>query len=139
MPRLVLITMNKTFLRPYIDYGKIVYDEAYNKTFHQNFESFQYNACLALSGSAGGSSRKKLYHELGLEHLQRCDWFRDLYLFIKFSKKINIYHFNLIPTKNSNGNTRIQIKLLYFIQYIIFSKIFFLSTIIEWKKLDPYF
>ena len=48
-----------------------MYDEAYNETFHQKIEAIQYNACLAQSGATGGLSREKLYHELGLESLQR--------------------------------------------------------------------
>ena len=49
--RLVLITMYKAFVRPHLDYGNMIYDEAYNETFHQKLESIQYNACLALSGA----------------------------------------------------------------------------------------
>ena len=52
---------------PHLDYCDIIYDEAYNETLHQKLESIQYNACLALSGAIRGSSREKLYHELGLE------------------------------------------------------------------------
>ena len=63
LPRLVLITMYKAFVRPHLDYGNMIYDEAYNKTFHQKLESIQYNTCLALSGAIRGSSREKLYHE----------------------------------------------------------------------------
>ena len=73
-PRPVLITMYKTFLKPHLDYGDIIYDQAYNETFHQKLESIQYSACLALSGANRGSSREKLYHELGLESLQRRCW-----------------------------------------------------------------
>ena len=69
-PRPVLMTMYKAFVRPHLDYGDIIYDEAYNETFHQKLESFQYYACLALSGAIRGSSKEKLYHELGLESLQ---------------------------------------------------------------------
>ena len=43
--------MYKAFVRPHLDYGDIIYDEAYNETFHQKPESIQYNACLALSGA----------------------------------------------------------------------------------------
>ena len=49
----------------------MIYDEAYNKTFHQKLECIQYmNVCLALSEAIRGLSREKLYHELGLESLQ---------------------------------------------------------------------
>ena len=69
-PRPVLMTMQKAFVRPHLDYRDIIYDEAYNETFHQKLESIRYNACLALSGGIRGSSREKLYHESGLESLQ---------------------------------------------------------------------
>ena len=48
--------MYKAFVRPHLDYDGIIYDEAYNETFHQKLESIQYNACLALSGPIRGSS-----------------------------------------------------------------------------------
>ena len=66
--------MYKAFVRPRLDYRDIIYDEDYNETFHQKLESIQYNACLALSGAIRGSSRENLYHDLGLESLQRRRW-----------------------------------------------------------------
>ena len=39
LPRAVLMTMYKAFVRPHLDYGDIIYDEAYNKTFDQKLES----------------------------------------------------------------------------------------------------
>ena len=47
LPRSVLMTMNKAFVRLYLDYG-VIYEEAYNETFHQNLQSIQYNACVTL-------------------------------------------------------------------------------------------
>ena len=94
------MTMYKAFVRPHLDYGDLIYDEAYNETFHQKLESIQYNACLALSGAIRGSSREKLYHELGLESLQRRRWYRKLSLFYKiFKENKPVYLFNLILTK----------------------------------------
>ena len=37
----VLITMYKAFMRSHLGYGNIIYDEAYNKTFHQKLEFVQ--------------------------------------------------------------------------------------------------
>ena len=36
-------------VRSHLDYGNMIYDGAYNETFHQKFESMQHNTCLALS------------------------------------------------------------------------------------------
>ena len=47
------MTMYKTFARPHLDYGDIIYDQAYNETFHQKLESIQYNALVALPGATG--------------------------------------------------------------------------------------
>ena len=107
LPIPVLKTMYKTFVRPHAYYGNIIYDQTYNEKFHQKLESIQYNASLALSGAIRGLSREKIYHELSLESLQRRRWYRKLCLFYKiFKEKKPLYLFNLIPTKNSNYNTR---------------------------------
>ena len=109
------MTIYKAFVRPHLDYRDVIYDEVYNETFHQKLESIQYNACLALSGAIRGSSREKLYHELGLESLQRRRWYRKLSLFYKiFKENKPVYLFNLIPTKFSNYNTSNTDKITLF-------------------------
>ena len=60
--------------RPHLDYGVIIYGQAYSLSFHQKLESIQYNAALALTGAIRGSSREKLYQELGLESPQLRLW-----------------------------------------------------------------
>ena len=37
---------------------------------HERLESIQYNAALAITGAIRGSSREKVYQELGFESLQ---------------------------------------------------------------------
>ena len=131
LPRPALMAMYKTFVRPHLDYGDQIYDEAYNESFHQKLESIQYNACLALSGATRGSPREKLYHELGLESLQYRRWYRKLCLFYKiFKEKKPAYLFNLIPSKNPNYNTRNTNKLLHFTLNITFSKILFFHPLL---------
>ena len=51
LPRTSLITIFKSFIGPRLDYGDIVYDRAYNTSFHQNIESIQYNAALAITSA----------------------------------------------------------------------------------------
>ena len=61
LPRPALLTIYKCFMRPRLDYGDIIFDQAYNLSFTQKSESIQYNAALALTGAIRGSSREKLY------------------------------------------------------------------------------
>ena len=87
LPRSALITIYKAFVRPYLDYGNILYDQAYNMSFHHKLESIHYNACLARTGAIRGTSKEKLYQELGLESLQLRCWYRKLGMFYKIYKK----------------------------------------------------
>lgn len=41
------------------------------RDFCEKLESTQYNAALAITGAITGTSREKLYRELGLESLQK--------------------------------------------------------------------
>ena len=57
LPRTSLITIFNSFIRHLLDYGDIIYGRAYNTSFHQNTESVQYNAALAITGAVRGTSR----------------------------------------------------------------------------------
>ena len=83
LPRHALITIYKSFICPYLDYEDILYYKAFNASFDQKIESIQYNAYLAITGTIRGSSREKLYQELGLGSLQHRQWYRKLCYFYK--------------------------------------------------------
>ena len=51
LPRPPLITIYKSFIRSHLDYVDIIYDQAYNVSFHQKIDSIQYNATLAITGA----------------------------------------------------------------------------------------
>ena len=70
LTRAPLLTIYKSFIRPHLDYGDILYDKAYNSSFHQNLEKIQYNLALAITAAIRGTSKEKLYQELGLESLK---------------------------------------------------------------------
>ena len=53
------------------NYCDTIYDQAYTASFHQKIESVQYNSALAITGAIRGTSKEKLYHELGLETLEK--------------------------------------------------------------------
>ena len=86
LPRLPLLTIYKSFIRPHLDYGDIIYDQAYNVSFHQKLKSIQYNS--ALTGSIRGTSTEKLCNELGLETLEKKDGIGNYAASIKFIKVI---------------------------------------------------
>ena len=67
IPTTALLTIYKSFLRPHLDYGDVIYDHAFIKSFQSKLESVQCNATLAITGAIIGSSREKLYQELGLD------------------------------------------------------------------------
>ena len=78
LPRSALLTIYKCFVRTHLDYGDLIYDQAFNNSFHQKIEFLQYNAALVITGAIRGTSRKKIYQELGLESLQQRRWYRKL-------------------------------------------------------------
>ena len=63
LPRAVLITNYKAFVRPHFDYGDVLYDQVINALFHEKLKSIQYNACLALTAAIRGTSKEKIYQE----------------------------------------------------------------------------
>ena len=78
LPRQALVTVYKACIRPHLDYGDVLYDQDFNNSFHTKVESIQYNACLAITRAIRGTSREKIYQELGLESLQLRRWYRKL-------------------------------------------------------------
>ena len=51
LPRQVLVTIYKAFVRPHIDYVDVFYDKAFNNLFHTKMKSIQSNAYLAITGA----------------------------------------------------------------------------------------
>ena len=46
-----LIIIYKSFIGPHLDNGDIIYDRAFNESFHKNLEPIQYNAAIAITGA----------------------------------------------------------------------------------------
>ena len=78
LPRHSLVTIYKSFVRPHLDYGDIIYDQPNNENFLQKIERIQYKAALAITDAIKGTSQNKLYSELGFESLKFRRWFRKL-------------------------------------------------------------
>ena len=83
LPRTTLITIHKAFIGPHLDFGDVLYDQAFHTSFKEKLESFQYNTRLALTGAIRGTSKDKIYQELELESLWDPRWCRKLCFFYK--------------------------------------------------------
>ena len=86
IPRHSLVTIYKSFIRSILEYADVIYDQPSNDSFSNKIESIQYNAALAITGAIRGTSKDKLYRELGLEQLSSRRWFKRLCLFHKIKK-----------------------------------------------------
>ena len=53
-----------------------------NTSFQNKVENIQYNANLAVTGAIRGTSKERLYKELGNEFLQQRRWCRKLATFL---------------------------------------------------------
>ena len=86
LPRKALLRIYKSFVRPNLDYGDMIFDKPKNESFENRIKSIQYKACIAITGAIQGTSRERFYRELGLESLSDRCWFQRLTFFIKLSK-----------------------------------------------------
>ena len=138
LSRFSLLTIYKSFVRPHLDYGDIIYDQPNHESFCQKLESLQYNAAPAISGAIRGTSREKLYNELGLQPFRFRRFLRKMCTLFKinFTKKPN-YLYDLIPSENHLYNTRNSDMLkTYHSRTDFFKNYFFPYSITEWNKLD---
>ena len=122
----------KSLIKPHLGHGDIIYDQAYNE-FQQKVESIQYDAALAIIGAIRGTSKEKIFEELGLESLQHRWWYRKLCCFCKiFKDQSPKYLFNTInilnipySTRNTNNTPQFKVK------HSFFKNTFFLSVILN--------
>ena len=138
LTRLPLLTIYKAFIRPHLDYGEIIYDQACTASFHQKIEFVQYNSALAFKGAIRGTSKEKLCHKLGLESLEKTRWYRKLCCFYEIYRNqspeylFNLIHNSMRPYNIRNANNIPQFKAKHnFFQYS-----FIPSVVIEWNKPD---
>ena len=81
IPRDSLVTIYKSLIRPHLDYADIIFDKPRNATFSSRIESAQGNAFLSITGTIRGTSKEKLYQELGFETMKEWRSFRRHFRF----------------------------------------------------------
>ena len=70
--RAPLITIYKSFIRPHLDYGNIIYDQTFNMLFQQKMETIQYSTALAITGAIRRSFREELLVLLNTVTILTC-------------------------------------------------------------------
>ena len=105
---------------------------------HLKKKKVQYNAAIAITGAIQGTSRDKIYKELGLESLQSRRSLHRLCTFHKIKTSgLPSYLFKLIPDTSHHYLTRsVEIISTYPCRTESFKLSFFPWTIAEWNKLD---
>lgn len=103
LPRKALLQIYKAHIRSHLDYCDIIYhkpvftefSKAYfterastdpihlNESFSNRIENVQYRSALAITGCIKGTSRERLYNELGLESLSDRRLFHQLVFMYK--------------------------------------------------------
>ena len=105
LPRNTLLNIYKYYVRPHLDYCDIIYHKPcsddiairgtfncssnQNLLFNDKIESVQYNAALAITGCIRGTSKEKLYNELGIESLYNRRTFHRLFYFYKIKNNLS--------------------------------------------------
>ena len=133
----MLITIYKAILKPLIDYGDIIYVQPHNESFCEKIESVQYKATLAITGAIQGTSRDKIYQELGLESLKSRRWYKRLTCIFKIMRnEAPSYLINVIPKCEHTIKTRNSHKPSYQCRTGCFKNYFFPSALSDWLNLD---
>ena len=150
LPRHTLNELYKLYVRPHLDYGDVIYHIPEKvcefsqyiilPNLMEKLESVQYSAALAVSGAWRGTSREKLYTELGWESLSSRRWSRRLTLFYKFVNNLSPeYTVDPIPPLHQSqyclrdqdviGRMRARTEK--------FKSTFYPNCLSEWNKLEP--
>ena len=130
LPREALFQIYKSFIRPHLDYCDVIYhkpnyDEFYSQYYSERAKSdpvntnceitnkieiVQYNAALAITGCVRGTSREKLFSELGLTSLYDRRRFHRLSLYYKILNQLTPEYFRcFIPEGTRRLLTTVQI------------------------------
>ena len=146
LPIKTLILMYKALVRSHLDYCDVIYHlpsiihpPPLGTSLHslmEKVEKIQYQAALAVSGSWQGSSRAKLYDELGWESLSDRRTYRRLLQFHKIiDEKTPSYLREKLPPRRRN-----LINLQYVFQDIScrtnrYSYSFFPDAVYRWNRI----
>ena len=75
IPHDARLRIHKSFIRPHLDYGNIIYGKANNESFKNKIENIQYKVRIAITSVIQGTPHDNVYQELGLEFIENRRWY----------------------------------------------------------------
>ena len=109
IPREALLQIYKSFVRPNLDYSDIIFDKPNRESFKYRIQSIHYKASVAIPEAIQGTSRGRLYRELGLQSLTDRCWFGKLTFSYKIIKGLSPrYHTYLTKYVNLRSTSNYQ-------------------------------
>ena len=139
LPRKTLIELYKLYIRPYLDYGDIIYhlpckicDYHQHVTLNTRMDrlkSPQYSAALAVTGEWRGKSQEKLYDELGWDRSISIDGVGFLFCYTR----ILLTQIPKLSYSFRKNNVARQICK----RAASYEARFYLHPLSEWNKRDP--
>ena len=105
LPRDELLRIYRSFIRPHLNYGDVIYGNPNNETSKNEIENIQYKTCTAITGAIHETSGENLYHEMGLESLGDRRWCCKLTFALKYlANYLNINDNRFYKTRASEYN-----------------------------------
>ena len=133
--RKVLDLCYKLYVRPHLDYGDVIYHNQRNDLM-KLIEQVQYKAALIVTGCWQGTSREKLYDELGWEPLDQRRWGRRMTTWYKIVNGLTpAYLFEHVP-KEAPRPLRSFIPKAPIAKTERYQNSFFPYCINEWNSLE---
>ena len=133
--RKVLDLSYKLYVRPHLDYGDVIYHNQ-REDLMKIIEQVQYKAALIVSGCWQGTSRVKLYEELGWESLADRRWGHRMALYYKIVNGLTpAYLFEHVPSE-APRNLRSFIPKAPLSRTLRYDNSFFPFCINQWNTLD---
>ena len=136
VPRKILDLSYKLYVRPLLDYGDVIYHNQREDLMHL-VEQVQYKAALIVTGCWQGTSRVKLYDELGWESLSDRRWGRRMTLYYKIVNGLTpAYLFEHVPNEAPRA-LRMFVPKAPLTKTHRYANSFFPYCINHWESLDP--
>ena len=134
LPREALLRIYRSFVRPNLEYGDIIFDKPNNESLKSRMESIQYKAWIEITKAIQGISRERLYRELGIDSLSDRCWFRKLTFLSPpyLTKYVNLRSTSNCQTRSANKNNLQEFSC----RTKSFKHSFFPFCGKEWNKLD---